>query len=115
MPAALFRRLRPRWRCRGAWCASDGPKIGEDLNTPPNVKGGEAGVEINAEKKDQRHISGPLKNRTFTQRKAQQSSLLMEKLPLQASGPTAGDVAPQIPEMFKQTLRVQTEAPPSSF
>ncbi|KAJ1098285.1 hypothetical protein NDU88_003401 [Pleurodeles waltl] len=35
----------------------------------------------------------------------------MEKLPLQASGSTTGDVGPQIPEMFKQPLRVQT-APP---
>ncbi|KAJ1208586.1 hypothetical protein NDU88_003969 [Pleurodeles waltl] len=111
--AVFLRGLRPCWKHGGACCAFDGSPSVEDFKKKTSVKGGKAGVEINTEKRDQRHISGPSKNRTIIRRKAQQRSLLMEKLPLQASGSIAGDVVPQIPKMFKQPLRVQTAPPPS--
>ncbi|KAJ1107265.1 hypothetical protein NDU88_004658 [Pleurodeles waltl] len=89
------------------------PKVVKTLKKNRVSKGGKAGVEINIDNMTQRHILGPSKKRTIIQSKAQQSSLLMEKL--QASGSTAGDVGLQIPEMFKQPLRVQTAAPLQVF
>ncbi|KAJ1124402.1 hypothetical protein NDU88_002863 [Pleurodeles waltl] len=84
------------------------------LKTPRAVRG-KPNLEKKMRRRDQKHPLGPSKTRANVQRKAQQSGPLMEKLQDSVSHVPTVDTGPQIPEMFKQPLRVKHTPPPQSL
>ncbi|KAJ1092220.1 hypothetical protein NDU88_005332 [Pleurodeles waltl] len=67
--------------------------------------------EINVGRRDKKHSVGPPKDRASAQRKAQQSSPVMEKLQDNAKHVPTVATGPQIPAMFKKPLRTNQMPP----
>ncbi|KAJ1100880.1 hypothetical protein NDU88_005955 [Pleurodeles waltl] len=77
----------------------------------PRASQGKPSLEINMERRDQKHPVGPSKYRANVQRKVHQSGSLMDKLQDSVNYVPTADMGPQIPEMFKQPLRMKRTPP----
>ncbi|KAJ1127685.1 hypothetical protein NDU88_006078 [Pleurodeles waltl] len=77
----------------------------------PRASRGKPSLEMNMGRRDQKHPVGPSKNRANVQRKVQQSGSLMDKLQYSVNYVPTADMGPQIPEMFKQPLRMKCTPP----